>query len=166
MLIVVVVNSSRFLHSVLQVPGHWVYSWEGMGRSMAHHYCGGHCCLWRQLSGAFHLTFHPGNLLHPHLCHLHLRDLFKARKGKPLFIWHVIYFRDWDCFLDDTSQSLQRPDNSFSSPALSLDLQGTPTHSELWHPEHNSRKSLEPKGGRNACLRQCYRQHNCSRQHN
>lgn len=71
------------LLSVLQVSGHWVHCGESVGWPVVGHHRGGHCGLWGQLPGVFHLPLHPGNLLHPHIPHLHLWNIFQARKGKP-----------------------------------------------------------------------------------
>lgn len=79
--------TSCFLRSVLQVSGHWVYCGESVGWSVAGHHRG----LWGQLPGALHLPLHPGNLLHPHLPHLHLWNLCQAREGKTIFI-HFTHF--------------------------------------------------------------------------
>lgn len=83
---------SSSLLSVLQVPGPWVYCGKSVGWSVAGHHCGDHRGLWGQLLGAFHLPLHPGNLLHPHLPHLHLWNLCQAREGKPSSsISHIIF---------------------------------------------------------------------------
>lgn len=83
--------TSCFLRSVLQVSGYWVYCGESVGWSVAGHHCGGHRGLWGQLPGALHLPLHPGNLLHPHLPHLHLWNLCQAREGNTIFI-HLTQF--------------------------------------------------------------------------
>lgn len=70
--------------SVLQVSGLRVHRGPSVGGSVAGHHRGADCGVRGELPGALHLPLHPGNLLHPHLPHLHLRNLCQARQGKTI----------------------------------------------------------------------------------
>lgn len=75
--------------SVLQVSGLRVHRGPSVGGSVAGHHRGADCGVRGQLPGALHLPLHPGNLLHPHLPHLHLRNLCQARQGKTIVTHHT-----------------------------------------------------------------------------
>lgn len=151
-----------FLHSVLQDSGHWVYCGQGVGRTVAGYHCRDNRGLWGQLPGAFHLTLHPGDLLHPHLPHLHLWNLCQASEGKPSFI-HFSYFLHPDetgaikCFW--LCNIFSWPGDSFSFSSHPSDLSGPSTDSELRSREFIFRKSLASKNGRGTLVWQCHRQH-------
>ena len=66
---------------VLQVPGHRIHRGPRLGGHVAGDHRVHHCGRGGQLPGALHLPLHPGDLLHPHLPHLHLRDLQQTLQG-------------------------------------------------------------------------------------
>ncbi|TMS09143.1 Anion exchange protein 2 [Larimichthys crocea] len=70
----------RSLFQFLQIKPHGVPDGSRLDRVLAHHHRGRHGGLRGKLSGPLRLPLHPGDLLLPHLPHLHLRDLHQARQ--------------------------------------------------------------------------------------
>lgn len=74
---------------VLQDPGHRVHCGPCVGGCMAGGHRDCHCGLRGQLPSPLHLPIHPGDLLHPHLPHLHLWNLRQAGQGIHLPLNHA-----------------------------------------------------------------------------
>lgn len=71
--------------AVLQVQWPWVSDGPHVDWDLVDHHCVTHCGLWREFPGAICVTLHPRDFLHPHLSHLHLRDLLQAWQSIQMF---------------------------------------------------------------------------------
>lgn len=69
--------------TVLQGKWDWVPNRPCVDRVLAHRYRDGHSGLWGKFPRPLRLPLHPGDLLLPHLTHLHLRDLHQTYQGTP-----------------------------------------------------------------------------------